>query len=157
MSSNDIITIYTDGSCLSNPGGKGGYAAIIIKDAIPRFVAGYDDNTTNQSMELKAVIAGLKIISVPSNIVVYSDSAYVVNCFRYKWYEKWEVNGWKNSKKEDVANIGLWTLLLQLVRYHNNVEFRKVKGHSGNIFNEKCDQLAKDIILFKTNIDESDK
>jgi len=145
--------VYTDGGCDSNPGGHGGYAAIILKDDTPIFITGYEDKTTNQRMELKAVILGLKFIERPSNIKVYSDSAYVVNCFKDKWYVKWENNNWVNSKNEPVANIQLWKLLLQLVRFHNTVEFIKVKGHSDNIFNNKCDAMATDIVAFKKELD----
>ena len=151
---NDIYIVYTDGGCSSNPGGRGGYAAVIIKDMMPVYITGYEDKTTNQRMELKAVIAGLKLIERPSTIKVYSDSAYVVNCFKSKWYESWEKNGWKNSKKEEVANIQLWKILLSLVRFHKSVEFFKVKGHDTDIINNKCDQLATDIMNFKKNLDE---
>lgn len=149
----DNYIIYTDGGCSSNPGGRGGYASVILKDTIPLYLVGYEDNTTNQRMELKAVIIGLKFIERPSNIKIYSDSAYVVNCFKSKWYESWEKNGWINSKKEPVANMELWKLLLELVRFHNKVEFIKVKGHSDDYVNEKCDQLATDIVAFKKELD----
>ena len=151
---NDIYIVYTDGGCSSNPGGRGGYAAVVIKDKMPVYITGYEDCTTNQRMEIKAVIAGLKLIERPSIIKVYSDSAYVVNCFRSKWYETWKKNGWKNSKKEEVANIQLWKILLDLVDFHTSVEFFKVKGHSDDIINEKCDQLATDIVDFKKKLDD---
>ena len=154
MQNNDnIYIVYTDGGCSKNPGGRGGYAAVIIKDHIPIYITGYEDNTTNQRMELKAVIAGLKLIEHPSVIKVYSDSAYVVNCFKDKWYKSWEKNNWKNSKNEEVANKQLWMLLLKLVRFHKDVEFFKVKGHSTDIINNKCDQLAGDIVDFKKKLD----
>lgn len=151
--------IYTDGGCRVNPNGPGGYAAVIInKLNTPIYITGYEPSTTNQRMELKAVITGLRLIEHSSNIRVYSDSAYIVNCFKEKWYEKWEKNKWINSKKEPVANIDLWYILLKLVRFHKNVEFIKVKGHSNDIINNKCDQLATDIVDFvdqlkKYNID----
>ena len=154
MNNNIEYIIYTDGGCRVNPNGPGGYAAVIIKDNIPIYITGYETNTTNQRMELKAVITGLKFIERASNIRVYSDSAYVVNCFKDKWYINWEKNNWKNSKKEEVANIDLWKLLIELVKFHNSVEFIKVKGHSDNLINNKCDQLATDIVDFVNELNQ---
>lgn len=144
----DIYTVYTDGGCRVNPRGPGGYAAVIIRDQIPMYITGFEPSTTNQRMELKAAIVALRFIERPSIITLYSDSAYMVNCFRDKWYVNWEKNGWKNSKGVAVSNIDLWKHLLQLVRFHKSVEFVKVKGHSDNIINNKCDQLATDIVDF---------
>lgn len=152
MANNNYI-IYTDGGCDQNPGGNGGYAAVIIKDGIPVYITGYESDTTNQRMELKAVILGLKFIEKPSNIKIFSDSAYVVNCFAERWFDKWIKNKWTNSKKEPVANQDLWETLLKLVDFHNKVEFVKVKGHAGILVNEKCDQLATDIVNFKKELD----
>lgn len=148
----DLYIIYTDGGCKVNPNGPGGYAAVIIKDTIPIYITGFEPFTTNQRMELKAAIAGLKMIDKPSVIKLYSDSAYMVNCFKDKWYINWEKNNWKNSKREPVANIDLWQLLLELVKFHNSVEFIKVKGHSTDIINNKCDQLAGDIVNFRNEL-----
>jgi len=155
MNTETDYIVYTDGGCRINPDGPGGYAAVIInKQNRPIYITGYEPSTTNQRMELKAVITGLRMIERSSNIKVYSDSAYIINCFNQKWYEKWEKNKWINSKKEPVANIDLWIILLKLVRFHKNVEFIKVKGHSDNLINNKCDQLATDIVNF---VDELNK
>jgi len=150
----DKYIVYTDGGCDSNPGGRGGYAAIILKDTIPMFVTGYENNTTNQRMELKAAIIGLKFIGRPSEIKLFSDSAYVCNCFQSKWYEAWEKNGWKNAKKEPVANKELWEILIKLVKFHESVEFIKVKGHANDLLNNKCDENATDIVRFKRELDK---
>lgn len=152
----DNYIIYTDGGCTENPGGEGGYSAIILSNGNPIFITGYESKTTNQRMELKAAILGLKFIERPSNIKLYSDSAYLCNCFISKWYESWEKNDWKNSKKESVANKDLWELLLKLVRFHKSVEFKKVKGHSDNIINNKCDEMATDIVRFKHQLNSND-
>jgi ribonuclease HI len=93
-------------------------------------------------MELKSVIEGLKATPISSEIDLYSDSAYVVNCFKDKWYTKWRKNGWINSAKKPVENKDLWEILLQLVEARN-VTFCKVKGHADNKWNNRCDQLAK--------------
>ena len=145
--------IYTDGGCVGNPGGSGGYAALIMSNDSPIYVVGQDENTTNQRMELKAAILGLQMVKVPSVIDLYTDSAYLCNCFKSQWYVNWEKNGWKNSSGEPVANKDLWVTLLQLARFHETIRFHKVKGHADNIFNNKCDQLCTDIINFKKQID----
>lgn len=119
----------------------------------PIYITGFEENTTNQRMELKAAILGLQMIKTPSIIDLYTDSAYLCNCFKDKWYESWEKNGWVNSKKEPVANKDLWETLLKLARSHEVLRFHKVKGHADNIFNNKCDQLCTDIINFKKQID----
>lgn len=143
--------LWTDGACSGNPG-KGGAGAII------RYLSGevkelsfYEEKSTNQRMEIKAVIIGLEEILSNSElksryISVFSDSAYVCNCMNNKWYEKWRVNGWKNSKKENIANKDLWEALLdrldQIARRGLIIEFVKVKGHSNNLWNERVDKLA---------------
>lgn len=143
------VLIYTDGSCDANPNGNGGYSCIIFKNENPIFLSGYEPNTTNQRMEMQAVIAGLSFIKKPSNIKVFTDSAYVANCFIQKWYEKWQKNGWKTSTGSDVLNKDLWRDLIELLKYHTSVTFIKVKGHSDNMFNNKCDEMAKDVVAFK--------
>ncbi len=138
------IEIYTDGACSGNQfdENRGGWGAILLSKNKKKEIYGGEKNTTNNRMELKACINGLKEIKKKdSRIRLYSDSAYIVNCMNRKWYVKWEVNGWKNSKKEPVENKDLWIELLALVR-ELQVEFIKVKGHSGNKYNEKADELA---------------
>ena len=151
----DNYIIYTDGGCRGNPGGKGAYAAIIFKGTTPLFISAFEDDTTNQRMELKAAILGLKFIERPSNLKLYSDSAYLCNCFNNKWYENWNKNNWKNSKGEPVANKDLWVALLQLMNFHTSVEYIKVPGHADNIFNNKCDEMVNDILDFKEDMDKN--
>ncbi|MCH5585736.1 ribonuclease HI [Shimazuella sp. AN120528] len=128
------VTIYTDGACSGNPG-PGGWAAILIYRDQMKEISGGDLKTTNNRMELMAVIRSLKILKQTCRVKVYSDSAYIVNCFHEKWYVKWERSGFK--KNED-----LWRLLLTLYRKHD-VEFVKVKGHSNVELNNRCDELAR--------------
>ena len=135
-----MIKIYTDGSCLSNPG-NGGWAAIIIKDDKITEISGNEKNTTNNRMELLAPISALSKIEDKENIEIYTDSKYVKQGIT-EWINNWKSNGWKTSKKEDVKNKDLWTKLNEL----NNsldVQWNWVKAHAGNEFNEKVDLLAK--------------
>jgi ribonuclease HI len=128
------VTIYTDGACSGNPG-PGGWAAILIYGEHTKEISGGDKQTTNNRMELMAVIQSLKMLKQPCKVKVCSDSAYIVNCFHDKWYVKWEKSGFK--KNED-----LWRELLALYRKHE-VEFKKVKGHSNVELNNRCDELAR--------------
>ncbi|MCH4887340.1 ribonuclease HI [Acidaminobacter sp. JC074] len=126
------IYLYTDGACSGNQHetNVGGYGAILQYGQNFKEIYGGDKNTTNNIMELLGVIESMKLITDKSvNIEVYSDSAYVVECFRKSWYVNWEKNGWKNSKKQPVENKALWVELLDLVRSFNQVTFFKVKGH----------------------------
>ncbi|MCP4761860.1 MAG: ribonuclease HI [archaeon] len=145
------ISIYTDGACQNNQNrqNKGGWAAIIlINDAEKptKILSGKKNNTTNNKMELSACIEGLKYIEKSNlkseNIIIYTDSAYISNCFRDKWYINWEKNGWKNAKKKPVKNKEFWQDLLNLFRSIPKVEFKHVKGHTGNKYNEMADHLA---------------
>lgn len=128
------VTIYTDGACSHNPG-PGGWAAVLFYRGHKKEISGGEHETTNNRMELTAVIEALKALKMPCRVKIYSDSAYVVNCFQQKWYLKWEREGFKK-------NPDLWKELLALVRKHE-VEFIKVKGHSDNKWNNHCDQLAR--------------
>ena len=135
--------IYTDGATSNNgrQNAKGGWAAILIKDEIR---SGGEMPTTNQRMELTGAIEGLKMIpdlSFSDEVVLYTDSAYLCNCYLNKWYATWERNGWKNSKKEPVANRDLWELLIPYFR-NPQITISKVKGHAGNYYNELVDELA---------------
>lgn len=135
------IEIYTDGACSGNPG-PGGWGAVLLYGDNKKEISGYEPNTTNNRMELLAIIKGLEALKVTGwNVTIYSDSAYAVNAFNNNWIENWQRNGWKNSKKEDVANRDLWQRLLELMRL-NNVKLVKVKGHAGDKWNERCDELA---------------
>ncbi|NLX88908.1 MAG: ribonuclease HI [Syntrophomonadaceae bacterium] len=139
------IIIYTDGACSGNPG-PGGWGAVLIYGDKIKELSGGEFNTTNQRMELTAVIKALQALKVTGwDVVVYSDSAYIVNAVQKHWLEKWQANGWQNSKKEAVANQDLWKQLLYLMKL-NRVAFAKVAGHSGDVWNERCDQLARQAI-----------
>ena len=135
-----MIKIYTDGSCLSNPG-NGGWAAIMIKDDKITEISGNEKNTTNNRMELLAPISALSKIEDKENIEIYTDSKYVKQGIT-EWINNWKSNGWKTSKKEDVKNKDLW---IQLDELNNSldVQWNWVKAHAGNEFNEKVDLLAK--------------
>lgn len=136
------ITIYTDGACSGNPG-PGGWGAVLMFKEQRKEIYGGEKDTTNQRMELQAVIEALKALKVSDwNVKIYSDSAYVVNAFKQNWIINWQKNGWQNSKKEAVANQDLWKELILLSK-KNQVQIEKVKGHSGDQWNERCDQLAR--------------
>lgn len=130
------LTIYTDGACSGNPG-PGGWAWAIEGG---KYKSGAESHTTNQRMELMAVLDALQSIDGPVEIV--SDSTYVVNCFRDKWYAGWHKRGWVNSKKQPVANRDIWEPLIENVLARKNVKFRWVKGHSGHLMNDLVDRLA---------------
>ena len=126
-----ILRIYTDGGCSGNQSDKnfGGWGAILEYGEHRKELHGGEVNTTNNRMELTAVIEAFKALKGPGyTIEVFSDSSYVMNCFREKWYESWEKNGWKNAARKSVENQELWKELLALVRQHN-VKFFRVKGH----------------------------
>lgn len=136
------ITIYTDGACSGNPGPGGWGAVMMFKEQIKEIYGG-EIETTNQRMEIRAVIEALKAVKVNDwDITVYSDSAYVVNAFKQNWLGNWQNNGWQNSKKQDVANQDLWKELIQLTN-KNRIKLEKIKGHSGDKWNDRCDQLAR--------------
>jgi len=138
------VIIYTDGACSGNPG-PGGWGTILMCDGVKKEISGGKKDTTNNIMEITAVIEGLKLLKYPCEVEIYSDSAYVVNAFNQKWIMGWKKNGWKNSSKEDVKNKELWQKLDDLVKIHN-VTFIKVKGHSDNEYNNRCDELARGAI-----------
>lgn len=134
------VTIYTDGACSGNPG-PGGWAAILFYGEHMKEISGGEKETTNQRMELQAAIEGLRALKEPCKVKLYSDSAYLVNCFQQQWYRNWLKNGWKNSKGKQVENKELWQQLLDLSEIHQ-VEFIKVKGHADDKWNNRCDELA---------------
>lgn len=141
---NDKITIYTDGACSGNPG-VGGWAAILMYKTIAKEISGADKSTTNNRMELQAIIEALKQLKGTQSVDVYSDSAYALNAFLEGWVYNWEKNGWKTTSGS-VKNDDLWKELLALTRKHA-VTFHKVKGHADNEFNNRCDELAKAAIV----------
>ncbi len=134
--------VYTDGACSGNPG-PGAWAWAVAPDGSPSGT-GSEPHTTNQRMELMAVLEALTSLGVGSEsgpVEVVSDSTYVVHCFRDRWWVKWQRNGWLNSNKQPVAHTDLWQPLVEMVNA-GNVTFRWVKGHSGDRMNDIVDQLA---------------
>lgn len=138
------VVIYTDGACSGNPG-PGGWGSILMYKDNKKEISGGKKDTTNNVMELTAVIEGLKLLKFPCKVKLYSDSAYVVNAFNQKWIYGWLKNGWKNASKEPVKNKELWQELYGLTKIHE-VEFIKVKGHADNEYNNRCDELARNAI-----------
>ena len=138
------ITIYTDGACSGNPG-PGGWGAILLFKDMKKELSGGKPNTTNNIMEMTAVIEALKALKKPCNVNLYSDSAYVVNAFLQHWIDGWKRNNWKTSDKKDVKNKELWLELINLTKIHN-ITFHKVKGHADNELNNRCDELARNAI-----------
>lgn len=133
--------VYTDGACSGNPG-PGGWAWAVAPDGA-RNGSGGAAHTTNQRMEVQAVLEALRVLGPePGPIEVVSDSTYVVNCFRDNWWRGWLARGWKNSQKQPVANRDLWEPLIELVRARPGISFRWVKGHSGDRLNDLVDGLA---------------
>ena len=146
MGRHKIISVYTDGACSNNPWGPGGWAAIIGYEDRCDVISGHDTCTTNNRMELTAVVAALKYLVSKGYTKIYinSDSAYVVNGVTKGWIYEWERRGWKTSKGNDVANIDLWLEVFKMVKREDiEITFNKVKGHAGNMLNELADEEAK--------------
>lgn len=135
----DVI-IYTDGACSNNPG-PGGWGAVVMYKDVKKEISGFEDNTTNNKMEIMAVIQALELLKEPCNVKVYSDSAYVVNSISKGWVYSWKKNNWIKSDKKKAKNIDLWEIMLKCMNMHK-IEFIKVKGHSDNEYNNRCDELA---------------
>lgn len=135
------VEIYTDGACTNNPG-PGGWGVVLLYNGHKRELSGFTPHTTNQQMELLAAIKALEALSEPCQVNLYSDSAYLVNAFNQKWLVSWQRNGWMNSKKQPVSNRQLWERLWELSRIHD-IKWLKVKGHSDNHYNNRCDELAR--------------
>lgn len=138
------VLIYTDGACSGNPG-PGGFGAILMYGDIKKEISGASKNTTNNIMEITAVLEALKLLKEDCEVEVYSDSAYVVNAFNQGWIYNWQKNNWKTAGKDPVKNKELWEELYSLTLKHK-VKFIKVKGHSDNEWNNRCDFLATSAI-----------
>jgi ribonuclease HI len=134
------ITIYTDGACLGNPG-PGGYGVVLLYDGHQKELSGGYRKTTNNRMEMMAAIVGLRALKQPCTVTLYSDSRYVVQAMSEGWAERWRAKGWKRNAKELAKNPDLWAEMLDVSEQHD-VSFKWVKGHAGNIGNERCDALA---------------
>lgn len=135
------VTLYTDGACSGNPG-AGGWGAVLLYGEHRTELSGGERETTNNRMELTAVIEGLKKLKYPCEVDVFSDSAYTVNGFSENWVYAWERSGWKKQDNKPVLNDDLWKELLALTRIHT-VRFHKVKGHADDDLNNRCDALAR--------------
>lgn len=134
------LDIYTDGACSGNPG-PGGWGVVLLYQGNRKELSGYQPETTNNRMELFAAIQGLSALKESCIVNLYSDSSYLINAFEKHWIDNWQRNGWKTSAKQPVENQDLWKLLLIHVRKHQ-VRFIKVKGHSDNVNNNRCDEMA---------------
>ena len=135
------VDLYTDGACSGNPG-AGGWGAILIYKGVEKELSGGEASTTNNRMEIYAVIAGLDCLKERCKVNVYSDSAYTVNAFTEGWIYGWIKNGWKKADGKPVANTELWQRLYNKTLEHE-VNFIKVKGHADNEYNNRCDALAR--------------
>ena len=134
------VDIYTDGACRNNPG-RGGWGAILVYNGIEKELSGGEVLTTNNRMELSAVIAALSQLKEACAVTLTTDSQYVVNAIEKGWLDSWSKNGWKKSDKSKVQNIDLWEKLIVLLKKHT-VSFVWVRGHNGHPYNERCDALA---------------
>lgn len=134
------IDIYTDGACSGNPG-KGGWGAVLVYNGHEKEISGGERNTTNNRMELTAVIEALTILKEPCAVNLTTDSKYVCDAVTKGWLYSWKNNGWKKADKKPALNVDLWQRLLPLLEKHR-VTFNWVKGHNGHPYNERCDVLA---------------
>lgn len=134
------VEIYTDGACSGNPG-PGGWGAVLIYNGVEKQLSGSEKETTNNRMELSAVITALKALKEPCKVTLTTDSKYVCDAINKGWLTSWQKNSWKKADKKPVLNIDLWQELLPLLDKHR-VEFIWVKGHNGHKYNEICDKLA---------------
>lgn len=134
------VTIYTDGACKGNPG-PGGWAAVLKLGDVEKEISGGEPNTTNNRMELTAVIAALQALKYPCIVELYSDSKYVIDALSKGWAHNWKRKGWMRNAKEKALNPDLWEKLLNLVDIHD-VHYHWVKGHATNKYNNRCDELA---------------
>lgn len=134
------VEIYTDGACSGNPG-KGGWGAVLVYNGKEKEICGGNAQTTNNRMELTAVIEALNCLKEPCNVKLTTDSKYVCDAVNKKWVYNWRSNGWRKADKKPALNVDLWKKLLELLETHS-VEFIWVKGHNGHPYNERCDKLA---------------
>jgi len=138
------VEIFTDGACSKNPG-PGGWAAILTCKGYEKELYGFEPHTTNNRMELLSILKALEALKESCDVRIYTDSAYVYNAFNKRWLNKWQTNNWITHAKEPVANKDLWIKLVELSGKHH-LEWHKVKGHSDNEMNNRCDKLARNAI-----------
>ena len=134
------VKLYTDGACSGNPG-KGGWGAILIYGEHKKELCGGEKETTNNKMELTAAIQGLSALTEPCEVMLYSDSKYLIDGMTKGWAKSWQSKGWRKSDGKPALNVDLWKKILELDQKHK-IEYIWVKGHAGNEFNERCDTLA---------------
>ena len=135
------VKIYTDGACSGNPG-PGGWAAVLLYKDNRLEISGYEPQTTSNRMELMAPIKALRRLKMPCEVKVFSDSAYLIDTFQKNWIVSWKKNNWIRSNKKAVINEDLWKEILTLTEIHS-VEWIKVRGHSDDVLNNRCDELAR--------------
>lgn len=135
------VVLYTDGACLGNPG-PGGWAALLRYKGHERLLSGGEASTTNNRMELRAALEGLKALKEPCEVDLYTDSQYLQKAFAEGWLERWEANGWRSSGGQAVKNQDLWKALVEVLKVHR-VRFHWVKGHAGHRDNERVDRAAR--------------
>ncbi len=135
-----VVILYTDGACSGNPG-PGGWGALLIHKNKKKELSGGEHHTTNNRMEMQAVIEGLKALKRPCHVKIHSDSALIINAFNKRWIDGWQKRDWKKADKKPVENKELWQKMLQQAEKHR-VEWIKVKGHSGDELNDRADRLA---------------
>ena len=140
MQNKKTVTVYTDGACSGNPG-PGGWGAVLQYKGVEKEISGGERETTNNRMELTAVISALECLKEPCVVELYSDSRYVIDALEKGWAEGWRKKGWKRSGKEPALNPDLWETLLNLVEKHE-MHYHWVKGHEDNVYNNRCDELA---------------
>ncbi len=138
------VDIYTDGACSGNPG-PGGYGVVLLYDGIEKELSGTRLDTTNNRMEMLAAIKGLEALKKPCEVVLYSDSRYLVDAINKGWVDKWRSNNWMRAKNKEAKNIDLWKRLLHAADRHR-IKWVWVRGHSDNEYNNRCDKLATDAI-----------
>ena len=134
------VDIYTDGACRGNPG-RGGWGAVLVYGSIEKELSGGERETTNNRMELTAVISALQALREPCEVTLTSDSKYVIDAITKGWAVSWRAKGWRKADKSPALNVDLWEVLLALLEKHK-VEFVWVHGHTGHPYNERCDALA---------------
>lgn len=139
------VFLYTDGSCLGNPG-PGGWAALLKFGKFEKMLSGNEPDTTNNRMELMAVIQGMSALKEPCDVQIYTDSQYVMNAFEQNWIVGWQAKGWKNSQKKPVKNRDLWEDLIIALEAHQ-IKWNWVKGHAGHPENERVDVAAREAAL----------
>jgi len=144
------INIYTDGACSNNPG-PGGWGAVLIYKGNEKRISGFEPESTNNRMEMTAVIKALEMLREPCSVTLHTDSAYIHDAFAKRWIDNWQTNGWKTTNKKPVENKDLWERILSLAA-PNRMTWRKVKGHSDDKYNNICDELATKAI--KDNVEK---